>query len=163
MYCEKCGNLLTQKSCGLDGLVPFCTACNEYRFPWFNSAVSSIVLNPTKDKVLLIQQYGKTDNILVAGYITKGENAKETLIREIKEEVDLDVVEFFYNDNEYYKPSNTLIHNYVAVTNREDFTLTDEVDKAQWFTFEDAVKYIKPNSFAQNFLNKAIKNVISKL
>jgi NAD+ diphosphatase len=161
MYCEKCGNLLTTKECNQDGLVPFCEHCNEFRFPWFNSAVSSIVMNPTKDKILLIQQYGKKDNILVAGYITKGENAKETLIREVKEETNLDVVEYFYNDNEYYQPSNTLIHNYVSITSTENFSLTDEVDKAQWFTIEDAVKYIKPNSFAKRFLEKALKGVIS--
>ena len=32
--------------------------------------------------------------VLVAGYITKGENAKETLIREIKEEVNLNAVSY---------------------------------------------------------------------
>ena len=47
---------------------------------------------PKKDKILLIQQYGHKDNILIAGYVTKGENAKQALFREIKEETGLPVI-----------------------------------------------------------------------
>ena len=107
-YCSECGTKLIEKECGIDGLVPYCPTCKQFRFPMFNSAISTIIFNPTKDKILLIKQYGKNFNVLVAGYITKGENAKETLIREIKEEVNLNVVDYTYNDNEYYQPSNTL-------------------------------------------------------
>ena len=103
-YCSECGTKLILKECGIDGEVPYCPTCKQFRFPVFNSAISTIIFNPTKDKILLIKQYGKDFNVLVAGYITKGENAKETLIREIKEEVSLNVVEYTYNDNEYYQP-----------------------------------------------------------
>ena len=90
-YCSECGTKLILKECGIDGEVPYCPTCKQFRFPVFNSAISTIIFNPTKDKILLIKQYGKDFNVLVAGYITKGENAKETLIREIKEETGCDV------------------------------------------------------------------------
>lgn len=80
-YCSECGTKLIEKECGIDGLVPYCPTCKQFRFPMFNSAISTIIFNPTKDKILLIKQYGKDFNVLVAGYIIKGENAKETLIR----------------------------------------------------------------------------------
>ena len=76
-YCVKCGHELIEKENGIDGMVPYCPNCQEFRFPMFNSAVSALVLNPKKDKILLIQQYGRKDNILIAGYVTKGENAKK--------------------------------------------------------------------------------------
>lgn len=114
-YCSECGTKLIEKECGIDGLVPYCPTCKQFRFPMFNSAISTIIFNPTKDKILLIKQYGKDFNVLVAGYITKGENAKETLIREIKEEINLNVIDYTYNDNEYYQPSNTLMHNYALL------------------------------------------------
>lgn len=161
-YCEKCGHKLTERECGIDGAAPFCESCGEFRFPTFSSAISAIVMNPKKDKILLIQQYGKTDNILVAGYIAKGENAKQTLVREIKEETDLDVQEYIYNDNEYYEMTNTLMHNYVAICGDDTFKLTNEVDKAQWFSPDEALKAVKPNSLAGYFLEKAVKNIISK-
>lgn len=113
-YCSECGTKLIEKECEIDGLVPYCPTCKQFRFPMFNSAISTIIFNHTKDKILLIKQYGKDFNVLVAGYIIKGENAKETLIREIKEEVNLNVIDYTYNDNEYYQPSNTLMHNYAS-------------------------------------------------
>ena len=95
--------------------------------------------------------------VLVAGYITKGENAKETLIREIKEEVNLNVVDYTYNDNEYYQPSNTLMHNYAVVVDSEDFKLTNEVDEAHWYSIEEARKQIKQGSLAHSFLERYLK------
>lgn len=156
MYCQVCGHQLRKKKCGIDGEVPYCPNCKEFRFERFNSAISAIVLNPSKDKILLIQQYRRTDNILIAGYINKGENAKETLIREIKEETGLNVKEYLYNDNSYFKPSETLIHNYVAIVDSENYQLTNEVDQAKWFSINEAVMEIKPESLAKSFLLEAI-------
>ena len=90
-YCDQCGEKLIYKENGIDGKVPFCPHCQQFKFPAFNSAISAIVFNPDKDKILLIQQYGKPYHVLVAGYINKGENAKEALVREIKEELATDV------------------------------------------------------------------------
>lgn len=159
-YCSVCGEKLIQKQCGIDGDVPYCPKCKQFRFPMFNSAISAIVFNPTKDKILLIQQYGKKDNILIAGYINKGENAKQTLVREIKEEVQLNVIDYTYNDNEYFEATNTLIHNYAVVVDSEDFVLTNEVDKAKWFKVEDVLSAIKPNSLAKSFVERyLVKNI----
>lgn len=156
-YCSECGTKLIEKECGIDGLVPYCPTCKQFRFPMFNSAISTIIFNPTKDKILLIKQYGKDFNVLVAGYITKGENAKETLIREIKEEVNLNVIDYTYNDNEYYQPSNTLMHNYAVVVDSEDFKLTNEVDEAHWYSIEESRKEIKQGSLAHSFLERYLK------
>ena len=48
-------------------------------------------------KILLIQQYGKARNILVAGYVNKGESAEEAVVREVKEETGLTVVDYRFN------------------------------------------------------------------
>ena len=86
----ECGAELVLKECinfGLnEGEIPFCPVCSEFRFPMFNVAVSTIIFNKDFSKTLLIQQYGRKNNILVAGYVTKGENLAEALKREIKEE-----------------------------------------------------------------------------
>lgn len=151
-YCVECGEKLIMKPCGIDGNVPYCPSCQQFRFPMYNSAISAIVFNPDKTKILLIQQYGRDHHILVAGYIGKGENAKQALVRELKEEVDLNVIEYEYNDNEYFARTNTLIHNYAAVADSEDFHLTNEVDAAKWYDIKDALEVIKPNSLAKHFV-----------
>ncbi len=159
-YCEKCGNRLIMRQHGIDGNIPYCTRCCKFRYPAFSSAVSAIIMNPQKNKILLIQQYGKTDNVLVAGYIAKGENAKQALIREIDEETGLKVREYFYNDNEYYEGTNTLVHNYVVVCTDEKFTLNDEVDKAEWFEIKDVLDAVVSRTSSGYFLNKALRDII---
>ena len=89
-YCSKCGSELIEKecfNCGIsEGVVPYCSKCDEFRLPPFNTAVSMVVCNKDYSKILLIKQYGRDFNILVAGYVTKGENLENTLKRELKEE-----------------------------------------------------------------------------
>lgn len=153
-YCSFCGNELIKKELEHEGMVPFCNTCKEFRFPVFNTAVSMIVLNPDKNKVLMIQQYGKPNNILVAGYVNKGECLEEALIRELKEEAGRDVLAYQYMKSEYFPNSNTVICNFAVVVDSESLSDVSEweVDKAQWFTFEEAVVEVKQASLAQRFL-----------
>lgn len=157
-YCSVCGTKLIKKECGDEGMVDYCTRCGCFKFPIFNSAVSMVVFNKDKDKILLIQQYGKKDNILVAGYINRGETPQEALRREINEEIGVNAVSWNYNDSIYFEKSNTLIHNFVVVVDSENFKLKqDEVDYADWYSVPDTVKYIKPNSLAKRFLTNALR------
>ena len=142
-------------------MIPYCSKCREYRFPNFNVAVSIIVMNQQKDKILLIKQYGMKDFILVAGYINKGEAAEHAVIRELQEETGLNAVAVHYNRSKYYEPSNTLMLNYNCIVEHEALDgLTDEVDYAEWFTIEDVKDNIKKGSLAQEFLEEFLKEKV---
>jgi len=157
-FCSVCGTKLIDKECGDEGMVAYCTKCDCFKFPIFNSAVSMVVFNKGKNKILLIQQYGKKSNILVAGYINRGETPQQALKREISEEIGVNAISWNYNDSVYFEKSNTLIHNFVVVVDDENVKLKEnEVDAAAWFTIEDAVKYVKPDSLAKHFLTYALK------
>lgn len=153
-YCYECGTKLVPKELDGEGIVPYCSGCGEYRFPIFSAAVSMIVQNPDRSKILLIQQYGTGNNVLVAGYINKGECAEEAVVREVKEEIGLDVQSVDYNKSEYFAKSNTLMLNFACTVDSEslDGVSQKEVDKAQWFTPEQARQEVMPNSLAQRFL-----------
>ena len=94
MYCTVCGEKLTLMFKQNEGLVPYCNKCAEYRFPRFATAVSMVVTNRTKDKILLAKHLNNEDYILFAGYIKKGETAEKAVTREFKEETRLDTVKF---------------------------------------------------------------------
>lgn len=153
-YCYKCGTKLTMKyHDGEEKSVAFCEACQDFRYSFFNSAISAVVLTPNKDRALLIQQYGRKGNILLAGYINKGESAEEALIREVKEEICLNVTEFQYKTSFYYEKSNTLMLSFHCVVDSDDLShISDEVDTAQWYSFDDARKAVRKDSLAENFL-----------
>lgn len=75
-YCLECGTELVMKESEGEGQVPYCNACEMFRFPIFSTAISTAVLNREKNKILLIQQYNRPDYILLAGYVNKGEDAE---------------------------------------------------------------------------------------
>ncbi|MGT2802547.1 NAD(+) diphosphatase [Streptococcus henryi] len=150
-YCSECGHALIDKELDYEGIIPYCTNCSAFRFPVFNTACSMIVQNESKDKILLIKQYGRPDYILVAGYISQGENAETTVAREIKEELNLETTSISFNASQYYEGSNTLMVNF-AVTVTGDVQDNHEIDDWAWFSIEDAKKAIKDGSLAEKFL-----------
>lgn len=153
-YCLECGTALILKALKNEGDIPYCEKCGEYRFPVFSTAVSMIVQSPDKSKILLIQQYGRHDNILVAGYVNKGESAEEAVVREVREETGMGVLSLDYNRSEYFPRTNTLMLNFSCVADSDclDGLNTDEVDHAEWFTPAQARERIRPESLAKRFL-----------
>ncbi len=151
-YCMYCGTKLVVRELEGEGMIPFCTRCGEYRFPVFNTAVSMIVTNKDRDKILLIKQYNRDRNILVAGYVNKGEDAEDAVCREIMEEMGLKVVEYSFNRSHYFKPSNTLMLNFTAVVEDSEPHPNGEVDSYQWFSLKEARDNICKGSLAETFL-----------
>ncbi|MGE7615272.1 NAD(+) diphosphatase [Paenibacillus sp. NPDC101420] len=159
-YCLECGTALVMKESDGEGQVPYCNACETFRFPIFSTAISTAVLNRDMNKILLIQQYNRPDYILLAGYVNKGEDAETTLIREVKEEVGIDIVAYEYMRSLYFAPSNTLMLNFIGVADTEDLSqVSAEVDHAEWFTLEEAAIAIKKNSLAETFLLAIIEKL----
>ena len=156
-YCYECGEKLVDRELEGEGIIPYCPRCGEYRFPIFSTAVSMIVENPKRDKILLIKQYGRDSYILVAGYINKGESAEDAVRREVMEEIGIGLTEIQFNKSEYFAKSNTLMINFVCVADSEDLSAVSpkEIDEATWFSREDALKNIRPGSLAKRFLCSA--------
>ena len=151
--CYECGTPLVEKYLEKEGMVPYCPKCGQFRFPIFNPAVSMEVLSPDKTRILLIQQYGKKRNILVAGYVNRGESAEQAVAREVKEEIGLTVHDITFNESQFFEPSNTLMLNFSCVADSEDLSgVTDEVDHAEWYERSETPQAIAQHSLAQQFL-----------
>ena len=163
MFCTVCGDKLTLMFKQDEGLVPYCKKCNEYRFPRFSTAVSMVVTNRTKDKILLAKHIGNDDYILFAGYIKKGETAEKAVTREFKEETRLDTVKFKYMGSRYHEPKELLMLNYVLIAeNGNPVPDTNELTEVKWFDPQDALEAIRKDSIAEASLKNAL-NEIKKL
>ena len=90
-YCMECGTKLELRHLENEGEIPFCSQCNQFRFPIFNTAVSMICIDVKNQKILLIKQYGRPDYILVAGIFHAGEDAEAAVKREVFEETGMTV------------------------------------------------------------------------
>lgn len=158
MYCVECGTKLTMKWLEDEGDVPYCEKCGEFRFPMYNVAVSMIVVNRKNGKILLIKQYGKDRNVLVAGYVNRRERAEDAVVREMSEETGMRVSDMTFNRTEFFEPTNTLMCNFtVYVENEYDFCPNKELDSWEWYSPEDAKKAIAKNSLAEKFLKAFLK------
>lgn len=152
-HCVECGAKLELRELENEGMIPYCPECKQFRFPIFNTAVSMIVVDPEQKKILLIAQYGRPTYILVAGYVTRGENAETTCMRELMEETGMEAAKIRFNRSKFFEPSNTLMLNFtVELKPGQTVRTTDEVDSWNWFTFDEARENIRPNSLAKEFL-----------
>ncbi len=157
MYCPVCGEKLALYLHRQEGLVPYCKHCGEFRFPQFATAVSMVVTNRNKDKILLAKHLGQEDFILFAGYVKKGETAEKTVTREFREETKLNVVKYKYMSSRYHEANNVLMLNFLVIAENGDISLDKtELEQAVWFSFDEALQAIRKDSDAEAFLKNAI-------
>ncbi len=162
-FCPKCGRKLIEKELENEGIVPYCNSCGEYRFPMYNVAVSMIVINKSTKKILLIKQYGRDFFILVAGYVSRGEELEHAARRELKEETGMSATYVKFNRSKFFEPSNTLMCNFtVLVEDDSELHTNQEIDSYSWFSYDEARENIKKGSLAAEFLNAYLDGLDGK-
>lgn len=160
MFCVECGQPLTLMFADGEGLVPYCKNCGEFRFPQFSTAVSMVVTNRAKDKILLARHCGQKDFILFAGYIKKGETAEKAVSREFKEETNLNTVKAKYMSSRYHEPKNVLMLNFLMIAEDGEAAIdTKELEEIKWFPLSEALDAIRKNSIAEAFLKNALVEI----
>lgn len=83
-YCPECGTRTTKKQIGDEGLIPYCEVCKKPYFDYFGQCIIVAVINEQQEIALLKQEHiSRTNWVLVAGYMKKGETAEESAIREV--------------------------------------------------------------------------------
>ncbi len=164
MYCRECGQKLSLRFCENEGLIPYCSKCENYMFPQFSIAVSMVVTNRAQDKILLAKHVEDDDFILFAGYIKKGENAEKAIPREIKEELGLNVVKAKYTSSRYHAKKDVLMLNFIVIVEDMPIKLQQsEIEEARWCTPDEAVALIRKGTTAEFFLTNAVRELKKKI
>lgn len=145
-YCPECGEKLINKIAGDDGETPFCQTCNKYWFDSFSSCVIVLVYNEFDEIVLARQSYlSDKYTSFTAGYISPGETAEESAIREVKEELGIEIKKLDYAGTYWFEPRHQLMHGFIAYSPKCELNLSQEVDSAQWVPALDAPKTMFPD------------------
>lgn len=157
-YCPHCGNKLTKKEIGDEGLIPFCEKCNDPLWDMFTTSIIAAVVNEKNEIALLRQNYVSTSKyVCVAGIMKIGESAEDTVIREIKEEIGLDVIELEFIKSYPYEKKEMLMLGYKATVKKSDFIISGEVDSVQWIKFENALDLLREGSIAWQLVKQVIE------
>lgn len=145
-YCPYCGSKLTEILCGDDGMVPYCESCETRWFDTFQSCVIVLTYNEFDEIVLARQEYLSDQYATItSGYITPGETAEETAIREVREELGLDLETLEYAGTYWFDAKDMLMHGFIGFTHKKELHISEEVDSAEWVAAPDAPKTMFPD------------------
>ena len=82
---------------------------------------------------------------VTSGYIMPGETAEETAVREVKEELGLDLEEMTYAGTVWFEKGDMLMHGYVGYAKKQELVLSEEIDSAEWVPYQEAPKTMHPD------------------
>lgn len=163
-YCPHCGEKLSKKEIGDEGLIPFCEKCSVPMWDMFTTCIITAVVNEEDEVALLKQSYlTSTQYVCVAGHMKIGESAEETVVREVKEELGLDVEELKFIKTYPYEKKEMLMLGFKAKVKKADFVYSQEVDSAKWFKFDEALENIREGSIAWQLVKEVIEGKYTTL
>ncbi len=131
-YCGKCGTRTRNKK---DERAIICPNCNTTVFPKISPAVITAII--CDDKILLARNSNFPGNwfSVIAGYADVGETLEETLTREVKEEVGLDIKNIRYYKSQPWPLSGSMMIGFIAEADDTQPIIIDnkEIVEAAWF------------------------------
>lgn len=158
IYCPYCRNILVKKEIGDEGLIPYCASCKVPLWDVFTTSIIAAVVNDNNEIALLRQNHVSTTKyVLVAGIMKPGESAEETVAREIKEEIGLTVKSLEYIRSFPYKKKEMLMLRYKAAVEKDNFTLSKEVDSVEWVKLESALELLRESSIGWQLVKMVIE------
>ena len=137
-FCPICGSKLILKEAGDDGMVPYCEPCSKMWFDMFSSCIIALVANEYHEIALLRQPSLSDRGVFVSGYITPGESAEDAAVREIKEELGLDVEKLESTGTFWFKKRGQLMHGFIANVRKQALICFSELESDSWVPAEKA-------------------------
>jgi NAD+ diphosphatase len=132
-YCGKCGGQTVFQT---NERAIACPACNNIVYPKISPAI--IVAIVCNDKILLAHNSNFRSNwySLVAGYADIGESLEDAVIREVKEEVGLDVTNIRYYKSQPWPFSGSMMIGFFAEADDTQPIVPDniEISDAAWYS-----------------------------
>lgn len=127
-------------------------------------SVGCALFREGEERKYLLLRYGYGHWGFVKGKVEEGENEKETILREIREETGIEEVDFVEGFRErisyYFKRGDKQIHKevvfYLARTNEEKVTLSREHKDYSWLKYEKAIDRLSYEN-TQDILKKSKK------
>lgn len=162
-YCPHCGGKLVQREIGDEGEMPFCESCSVPLFDRMEPCIIALAVNECGEAALLRQDYVTTTSyVCVAGHIKTGENAEQTVKREVSEELGLVAKEVEYINSYYYEKGDMLMLGFLVRTDKSQFCLSGEVNSAEWVSMDQAPGMVREGSIAWELIRECQARCVSK-
>ena len=152
IYCSKCGNknVLDEKERMLK-----CPSCHKQVYPRINPCVIVGIID--KDEIVLTRSINHeyVNSGLVSGFCEYGETLEETIIREVKEEVGLNVKNIRYYKSQPWPRTDALLMGFYCELdgNKTIVRQESELSEAIWVNKKDITERKNLNSLTAEMIN----------
>jgi NAD+ diphosphatase len=153
-FCGRCGAGTERKP---DELARVCPVCGLQQFPRISPAV--IVRIERGDEILLARSPHFAPGVYsnIAGFVEPGESLEETVVREVREEVGIEVTNVRYFGSQPWPFPNSLMIGFVADYASGDLRLQEgEIEDAGWFTADNLPGLPSRYSIARRLIDEFI-------
>jgi NAD+ diphosphatase len=158
-YCGTCG---TRNADAPDELARLCPSCGRREYPRISPAVITIIIND-KNEALLAHNRKFAGQIysLIAGFTEAGESLEDTVAREIREEVGLEVKDIRYIASQPWPFPNSLMLGFTARHASGEIRPDGiEIEDAQWFTPDKLPQLPGFGSVSRYLINNWLKGTL---
>jgi len=151
LFCGSCGNPNRDADSGI--VARQCVACGKLEFPRIAPAVITIITNDKEEAVLAHNKnFAGGFYSLIAGFNEAGESLEDTVAREIKEEINIDVKGIRYILSQPWPFPGSLMLGFSARYDGGELKPDGiEIDDARWFS-RDALPSLPPSASVSRFL-----------
>lgn len=151
IYCGRCGEKMSDST---TERARVCPKCGNILYPRISPAVAVAILDG--DRILLARN--ATGNFrkfaLIAGYVEIGESFEETVRREVKEEVGLELDKIrYYKSSPWGSSGAEMIGFFATLKGSDKVTIQEsELAEARWFTRDEIDKNLDEISLSYEMI-----------
>ena len=155
-YCGRCGSLYGDAP---DEVARLCPSCGRREYPRISPAVIVLVTD-RDDRALLAHnvRFHATMHSLIAGFVEAGERLEETVAREVREEVGIEVCDVRYVASQPWPFPDSLMLGFRASHSGGEIRPDGmEIGEAGWFSRESLPDIPPPGSVARALIDAWMK------
>ena len=134
-YCNYCGNI---NKFDLEEGAFKCECNNALNYPSISPCIITLIYDD--ERILLGRNKFFPENMYstLAGFIEAGESAEQALIREVSEEVNVEVSQIEYHSSQSWPFPSQLMLGYKCKYQKGEIVLNDkELEDARWFNIQE--------------------------
>ena len=158
-FCGRCGAKNTDAGGNLERR---CPACGRIEFPRICPAVI-IIITDSENRILLAHNKKFTMNVYshISGFNEAGETLEETVVREIREEINIEVKDIEYIKSQPWPfPYSLMVgykSKYLSGTIKPD---GEEIEDARWFTKDNLPALPREGSLSRYLINDWLNDAL---